>query len=193
MKTRTPIFGWLAEFETPQQLLDATRAARLAGYREMDAYTPYPVEGVADELGLRRTRVPFIVLTAGIVGAVAGYLMQYWTMAIDYPILVGGKPFNSWPAFVPVAFEVAVLIAGLSALFGMLALNGLPQPYHPIFNVARFVEANSERFFLGIKASDPLFQVDGTRSFLETLTPARLMEIPHYDDARAAERKESAA
>src|SRR5436190_6083037 len=159
MKPRTPIFGLLAEFGKPEEILAATRCAREAGYRDMDAYTPYSVEALADELGVGRTRVPLIVLVGGIVGAIAGYGMQYWMMAVDYPINVGGKPLNSWPAFLPVTFEVAILFAGLSALFGMLLLNGLPRPYHPVFNVPRFIEASQERFFLGIEATDPKFDV----------------------------------
>jgi hypothetical protein len=185
MKPLTPIFGLLAEFGKPEEIVAATRLAREAGYRDMDAYTPYPGEGLAGALGLGRTRVPLIVLVGGIVGAIAGYGMQYWMMAVDYPLNVGGKPLNSWPAFLPVTFEVAILFAGLSALFGMLLLNGLPRPYHPIFNVPRFIEASQERFFLGIEATDPRFDGAQTRAFLEGLSPARILEIPHYDDALA--------
>jgi hypothetical protein len=179
MRPRTPIYGLLAEFETPQQVLDATRRAREAGYRTMDAYTPYPVEGLADELGLRRTRVPFVVLVAGLVGAGAGFFMQYWSMAVDYPINVGGRPFNSWPAFIPIAFEVMVLVASFAALFGMFFLNGLPQPYHPLFNVPRFARASQDRFFLCIEATDAQFERDATRQFLAGLGSADVWEVPH--------------
>jgi hypothetical protein len=179
MKPRTPIFGVLAEFETPEQILAATRHARQAGYRVMDAYTPYPVEGLATELDLPRTRVPFVVLVAGVVGAAAGFRMQYWSMAVDYPLNVGGRPFNSWPVFIPIAFEVMVLVAAFSALLGMLFLNGLPRPYHPLFNVDRFVRASQDRFFLCIEATDPHFDREGTRQFLTGLGPAEVAEVPH--------------
>jgi hypothetical protein len=179
MRPRTPIYGLLAEFETPEQVLDATRRAREAGYRNMDAYTPYPVEGLADELGLRRTRVPFVVLVAGLVGAAAGFFMQYWSMAVDYPFNVGGRPFNSWPAFIPIAFEVMVLVASFAALFGMFFLNGLPQPYHPVFNVPRFARASQDRFFLCIEATDPQFDREGTRRFLAEGRACEVWEVPH--------------
>ncbi len=187
MKPRTPIHGLLAEFATPDEILRATRRARAAGYTRMDAYTPYPVEGVADELGLRRTRIPFVVLMAGLIGAAAGFFMQYHTMAVDYPFNVGGRPTNSWPVFIPITFEVMVLVSGFAALFGMLLLNGLPQPYHPVFNVPRFVEANADRFFLCIEAEDPKFDREGVRQFLSGLGASEVLEVPHYDDAVARE------
>ena len=179
MRPRTPIYGLLAEFETPGQVLDATRRAREAGYSVMDAYTPYPVEGLADELGLRRTRVPFVVLVAGLVGAAAGFFMQYWSMAVDYPLNVGGRPLNSWPSFIPITFEVMVLVASLATLFGMFFLNGLPQPYHPVFNVPRFARASQDRFFLCIEATDPQFESEATRQFLAGLGSADVWEVPH--------------
>jgi hypothetical protein len=179
MKPRTPIFGVMAEFETADQILDATRRAHQAGYRRMDAYTPYPVEGLATELDLPRTRVPFVVLIAGLVGAAAGFFMQWWSMAVDYPFNVGGRPLNSWPVFIPITFEVMVLVASFAALFGMLFLNGLPQPHHPVFNAPRFVEASPERFFLCIEATDPGFDREGTRQFLLGLNPTTVMEVPH--------------
>jgi hypothetical protein len=179
MRPRTPIYGLMAEFETPEQILEATRRARQAGYRAMDAYAPYAVEGLAAELGLPRTRVPFVVFVAGLVGLAAGFFMQYWTMAVDYPYNAGGRPLNSWPVFVPIAFEVMVLVASLSALLGMLFLNGLPQPYHPTFNVPRFARASQDRFFLCIEASDPLFDREGTRRFLAGLGACEVSEVPH--------------
>lgn len=183
MKPRTPIHGLLAEFATPQAILSATRQARAGGYHAMDAYTPFAVEGLADELGLARTRVPFVVLLCGLVGAAAGFAMQYWTMAVDYPLDSGGRPLNSWPAFLPVTFEVMVLVSGIGAVLGMVLLNGLPQPYHPVFNVPRFVEANSYHFFLCVEATDPRFDRRETRQFLEALAPIQVLEVPHYDDA----------
>jgi hypothetical protein len=187
MRPRTAIHGVLAEFATPAAILQATRQARQAGYTHMDAYTPYPVEGVADELGLKRTRIPFVVLMAALVGAAAGFFMQYWTMAVDYPLNVGGRPLNSWPVFLPITFEVMVLVAGFAALLGMLLLNGLPQPYHPVFNVARFVEANAHHFFLCIEADDPKFDREAVKQFLAGLGPSEVLEVPHYEDAVAQE------
>jgi hypothetical protein len=179
MTTPEALHGLMAEFDTDQQVLAAVREARQAGYRDMDAYTPYPVKGLAHELGMRRNRVPLVVLIGGIVGAVAGYGMQHWTMAIDYPFDAGGRPLNSWPAFLPVAFEVMVLVASFAALLGMLFLNGLPQPHHPVLKVDRFVEAGSHRFFLCIEATDPRFEPEATRQFLARLSPKGVIEVPN--------------
>ena len=179
MRPRTPIYGVMAEFETAEQVLAATRRARQEGYGQMDAYTPYPVEGLAEELGLKRTRVPFVVLAAGLVGAATGFLMQYWSMAVDYPFNVGGRPHNSWPVFIPITFEVMVLVASLAALLGMFFLNGLPRPHHPVFNAPRFVHASQDRFFLCIEATDPRFDRQGTRQFLIGLNPFEVVEVPH--------------
>jgi Protein of unknown function (DUF3341) len=179
MKPRTPIYGLMAEFERPEQVLAATRRARQEGYQAMDAYTPYPVEGLAQELGLRRTRVPFVVLVAGLVGAATGFFMQYWSMAVDYPLNVGGRPYNSWPVFIPITFEVMVLVAAFAALFGMFFLNGLPRPHHPVFNAPRFIHASQDRFFLCIEAADPKFDREGTRQFLAGLNPFEVVEVPH--------------
>ncbi len=179
MKPSTPIHGLMAEFETPQGILEATRRAREAGYGDMDAYTPYTVEGLSAELGLPRTRVPFVVLVAGIVGASVGFFMQWYSMAIDYPFNVGGRPTNSWPVFVPITFEVMVLVASFGALFGMLFLNGLPRPHHPVFNVPRFERASQDRFFLCIEAIDPKFDPVRTRLFLQDLHPSEIMEVPN--------------
>ncbi len=179
MRPSTPYYGLMAEFETAEQILEATRRARAAGYSEMDAYTPYPVEGLAAELGLPRTRVPFVVLAAGLVGAAVGFFMQYYTMAVDYPFNVGGRPDNSWPVFIPIAFEVMVLVAAFAALFGMLFLNGLPLPHHPVFNVPRFERASQDRFFLCIEMVDPKFNADETRRFLAGVHAAQVTEVPH--------------
>ncbi len=179
MTPSTPIHGLIAEFVTPQEILAATRRARDAGYRRMEAYTPYPVEGLALELGMRRTRVPFVVLFAGLVGAGAGYFMQWYSMAVDYPYDVGGRPLNSWPVFIPITFEVMVLVASFAALFGMLFLNGLPRLYRPVFNVPSFVRATQDRFFLCVEATDPRFDREGTRQFLAGLGPAAVVEVPH--------------
>ena len=132
MSKDAPIYGVLAEFENPDDLLDAVRRARQAGYRRMDAYTPFPVERLAEELGFHRTALPIVVLIGGLVGCAGGFLLQYWVSAIDYPLNIGGRPLNSWPAFIPVTFELTILVAALSAVLGMLGLNGLPMPYHPL-------------------------------------------------------------
>jgi hypothetical protein len=180
MRHRTPIHGLLAEFLTAQEVLDATRRARLEGYRHMDAYTPYPVEGLPAELGLRRTRIPLVVLIGGLVGAAGGYFMEYWAAAVDYPVNIGGKPLNSWPAFIPITFEMMVLVAALAAILGMFFLNGLPHPYHPLFHIARFDRATQDRFFLCIEATDPKFDRQATRQFLESLRPhGEVVEVPH--------------
>jgi hypothetical protein len=176
---RTPVYGLLAEFVTPQELLAAARRARSEGYRDVEAYTPYPVEGLAVELGMKSTGIPFVVLMAGLVGAVAGFFMQYWSMAVDYSFDVGGRPLNSWPVYVPIAFEVMVLVASLAALFGMMVLNGLPKLYRPVFNVPRFAQATQDRFFLCIEATDAQFDRVMTRQFLAGLSAAEVVEVPH--------------
>src|SRR6266566_9981058 len=177
MPTPSSLYGVLAEFDTPDELLAATQRAREAGYRQMDAYTPFPIEGLAEALGFHRTRLPLIVLLGGIVGGVGGYLMQYWIAAIDYPLHIGGRPLHSWPAFIPVTFELTILVAALAAVLGMLALNGLPMPYHPLFNMPRFALATHDRFFLCIEARDPKFDRAETRRFLESVAACEVFEV----------------
>lgn len=167
----------MAEFDNPTSLLDATSRAYREGYRRMDAYTPFPVEGLSEALDFRRTRVPLIVLLGGLVGCFGGFFLQYYIAAIYWPIIVGGRPFNSWPAFIPVTFELTVLCAALSAFLGMLALNGLPQPHHPVFNAPRFEMASRDRFFLCIEASDPKFEAAETRRFLESLGAREVSDV----------------
>ena len=171
------VYGLLAEFEDPNALVTATRRARQQGYRRMDAYSPFPIEELHEALGGHHTRLPLIVLIGGLIGCIGGYLLQYWVAAIAYPINVGGRPFHSWPAFIPVTFECTILGASLAAVLGMLGLNGLPQPYHPVFNVPRFALASRNRFFLCIEARDPKFHVEETRRFLETLNPREISTV----------------
>jgi hypothetical protein len=172
------IHGLLAEFASAEEILSAARQARAQGYREMEAYTPYSVEGLAEELGLEETRIPAVVLLAALVGAGVGFFMMYWSMAVDYPFDVGGRPLNSWPAFLPITFEVMVLVASLSALFAMLFLNDLPRFYRPLFHVPRFARATQDRFFLCIEAADPRFDRGTTESFLSGLKPIEIVEVP---------------
>jgi Protein of unknown function (DUF3341) len=145
----------------------------------MDAYTPYPIEELTEAIGFHHTRLPLIVLLGGIAGCVGGYLLCYWTSVIDYPLNVGGRPFHSWPAFIPVTFETTILLAALSAVLGMLALNGLPTPYHPVFNAPRFELASRNHFFLCIEATDPKFDLETTREFLESLGPAEVTDVEY--------------
>ncbi len=177
--TRPPIYGMLAEFDSPSELVAAARRAYEEGYRRMDGYSPFPVEELSEAIGFHRDNVSLVVLIGGIVGCVGGYLMQWWISAVSYPINVGGRPYHSWPAFIPVTFEMTVLVAGLSAVLGMLALNGLPMPYHPVFHEPRFAFATRDRFFLAIEARDPKFDRIGTRRFLESLNPHAVTEVPY--------------
>ena len=177
MKQVETIYGLMAEFATPEQLLEAAHHTREAGYRRIDAFAPFPIEGLAHAIGFHRTRLPLVVLLAGMCGAAAGFSMQYYAAAVSYPINVGGRPLNSWPAFIPVTFEMTILFAAGAAVFGMLIMNGLPTPYHPVFNVPRFALASRDRFFLCIKARDPMFDVDLTRKFMLTLNPREVIDI----------------
>lgn len=178
MNAAGPLYGLLAEFPDPDQLLHAARLVRDAGYKRIDAYTPFPVHGLPEALGFTRTRIPLVFLIGGIAGCVLGFYMQYWMNAVDYPVNIGGRPLNSWPAFIPVTFECTVLVSALVGVLGMLALNGLPRPHHPLFNVKRFDRASVDTFFLCIEARDPQFHAETTRRFLQTLTPLTVMEVP---------------
>jgi hypothetical protein len=177
MVHRPPIYGLLAEFEDPTSLVVAADRARENGYVCMDAYSPFPIEELHHAIGMHHTRLPLIVLIGGLVGCFGGFGLQYWVSAVAYPINVGGKPFDSWPAFIPVTFECTILVAALACVLGMLALNGLPQPYHPVFNVPRFALASRNRFFLCIEARDPRFHLEETRRFLETLNPREVTTV----------------
>ncbi len=177
MDMTSPIYGLIATFDEPSRLLEAAGKAFEAGYRQMDAYTPIPIEGLAEALGFHRNMVAPIVLIGGITGCLTGFFLQYYVAVINYPINVGGRPLNSWPSFIPITFELTVLFGALFALFGMLALNGLPMPYHPVFNATGFERASQDRFFLCIEASDPRFELQVTREFLRSLTAREVSEV----------------
>jgi hypothetical protein len=174
---RSQLFGVMGEFSTPEDLLAATKKAREAGYKHVEAYTPFPVEGLSEAVGFRWTAVPLITLIGGIGGGLTGFGLQYWVAAITYPLNIGGRPLNSWPAFIPVTFELTVLGASIFAVFGMLALNKLPQPYHPVFNVERFGQASTDKFFLCIEARDAKFDLVETSKFLQSLHAQHVNEV----------------
>ena len=171
------LYGLMAEFEEHDQWREAAKHAYAAGYREMDAYSPFPVEGLAEALGHEGSPVPFLTLLGGMAGGLGGYFMQWYSMARLYPINVGGRPHNSWPNFIPVTFELTVLIASLSAFVAMLVLNRLPEPHHPVFNVPEFQRASSDRFFLCIQTEDARFERAATWRFLESLEPLKVSEV----------------
>src|ERR1700731_1958798 len=173
---RDPIYGMMAEFDTPVALVEAAKRTYQAGFKRIDTYTPFPVEGLAEAIGFHGDEVPLVVLIGGMVGGLTGYLMQYWMSAVAYPLNIGGKPYHSWPAFIVITFEMTILFAGISAVFGMLALNGLPMPYHPVFNVPRFALASKDRFFLMVFSSDNKYDAVQTRKFLEGLAPRSVSE-----------------
>ena len=174
---RGSIYGLMAEFETPERLLHAAERARAEGYRQMDGYTPFPVEGLSEAVGFAKTKLSWIVLCGGLTGCAGGFFLQWWPNVIGYPLNIGGKPNNSWPAFIPITFELTILFSVLATVFGMIALNGLPEPYHPVFNAPNFDLASRDRFFLCIEARDPKFDPDGTKAFLASLDPIDVVEV----------------
>ena len=167
----------MAEFDTPTQLVDAARKVRDAGYKKTDAFSPFPLHEIDEALGIKRSILPFMVFGGGIAGLMTGLGLQYWTSVIEYPILVGGRPFFSLPSFIPPAYELTILFAAFTAVFGMIFLNGLPQPYHPVFNVPRFALATREKFFLLIEASDPNYDYEKTKSFMNELDPQEVFDV----------------
>ncbi len=174
---RRPLYGMLAEFESPDALLEAARKTQAAGYKRMDAFTPMPVEGLAEAVGFHRTRLPLVVLIGGILGGSLGFFMCWYANVISFPLNIGGKPLNSWPMWIPITFELTILGASLFCVFGMLAMNGLPAPYHPVFNVARFALASRDRFFLLVKARDRQFDPSKTRALLESLHAREVSDV----------------
>jgi hypothetical protein len=174
----TPLYGVMGEFETPEQLVAAAKKARAAGYKHVDAYTPFPIEGLAEAIGFRWTAVPLLTLIGGIGGGLTGFGFQYWCAAITYPQNIGGRPLNSWVAFIPITFELTVLGASLVSAIGMLALNRLPQPYHPVFSVDRFAaHASTDRFYLVIEARDSKFDLAGSARFLQEISAQHVTEV----------------
>jgi hypothetical protein len=175
---RHGLHGLMAQFETPEQVVTAAQRAYDAGYRKMDAYSPMPVDGLAEAIGFKRNYVSLVVLIGGLCGCVGGFGLLWWIAVIAYPHNVGGRPFDSWPAFIPITFECTVLLAALSSVVGMLAMNRLPMPYHPVFNVAEFAQrASVDRFFLCIEANDPKFDREKTKAFLLELNPEEVSEV----------------
>lgn len=175
----SPVYGVMAEFETPGALVEATRQATERGYKKLDAYSPYPIEELSDVLHLHRNKLPLLVLAGGICGGIGGFLLQFYITTVQYPLNIAGRPLNSWPAYIVISFETTILLAALSAVFGLFALCGLPMPYHPAFNVPRFALASKDRFFLCIESADPLFDREKTAGFLESLQPKEVSEVAH--------------
>jgi hypothetical protein len=171
------LHGVVAEFSTPDGLVSACKKAYADGYRRMDAYTPYPLEEAADAIGFKKTQVPLLTLMGGILGGLSGFMLQYWVHVLAFPLNVGGRPLNSWPSFVIITFEMTILFAGITAVVGMLVLNGLPQPYHSIFNHPRFTAASRDRFFLCIEAADPKFDLEQTTRFLQATDAVDVAEV----------------
>jgi hypothetical protein len=171
-------YGLMAEFESAQELVAAAHKTHAEGYRKVDAYSPFPIEGLAEAIGFHKNRVSLVVLIGGLIGLVSAYALQYWVAVITYPTNVAGKPYHSWPSFIIVTFELTILFGGLSAMIGMLALNGLPMPYHPVFNVPEFAKASDNKFFLVVFSSDPNYDAAATRSFLASLAPRMIAEVP---------------
>ena len=172
-----PLYGVMAEFENPSELVAAARRVYSLGYRRINGYSPYPIEELSEAIGFTHTSLPLIVFIGGVLGGLGGFFMQYWIEVINYPINVGGKPYNSWPAFIPITFEMTVLFAAFSAVLGMLILNKLPQPYHPVFNLPNFALATRDRFFLAIEANDPKFKHEEVVELLKSLDALEVNDV----------------
>lgn len=172
------LYGLLGEFDQPEALRAAARRARQAGFREMDAYSPIPIHGLAEALGKIPTRLPLLTLAGGLLGAITGYVMQYYACVVSYPLNVGGRPYHSWPSFMPIVFELAVLGASLFSVLGMLGLSGLPKPHHPLFHLDAFKRASRDKFFLCIESRDPAFDSEKVREFFHTVGARNILEVP---------------
>jgi Alternative complex III, ActD subunit len=175
--SRKQMYGLLAEFESPEEILAAAHRTHAAGYRRFDAFTPIPVEGLAEAIGFEWTSLPIVTFIGGFLGGCTGFGMCWYANVISFPLNIGGKPFNSWPAWIPITFELTILGGALATVFGMLAMNGLPTPYHPLFNVERFALSTTDKFFLCIKARDKNFDLAQTKVFLEGLKPHGVFEV----------------
>jgi hypothetical protein len=175
----TPYFGLMAEFDSAQALLDAATKVGRAGYTKTDAFSPFPIHNLAEALGFKERKVAPIVLAGGLTGAIAGYGLEYWTQVIAYPMNIGGRPYHSWVSFIPPAFETTILFGAFAAVLAMIGLNGLPQPYHPVFNHERFARASQDGFFLAIEATDPKFDAHATRQFLSSLGAREVVQVAH--------------
>ena len=175
---KQPLYGLMAEFADATSLVDAAKRTHAEGYRKVDAYSPYPIHELFDALDLKDNTISLLTLLGGIAGCMAGFGLCYWVSVIAYPLNVGGRPMNSWPSFIPVTFEVTILLASLTCVVGLILLNGLPMPYHPVFNVKRFAErASQDGLFLAIEAQDPKFDLNKTRAFLQGLGAREVNEI----------------
>jgi len=179
VKVQTPLYGLLAEFHSPAEVVAAARRVKEQGYRRVDGYSPYPIEELSEALHFHHSPLPAMVLAGGIVGLLAGFGLEYWAAVVEYPMNIGGRPFFSWPAFIPPAFETTILFAAGTAVLGMLAINGLPEPYHPVFNVPGFALATRDKFFICIEARDPKFELETTRAFLRSLGASEVSEVEH--------------
>ncbi|MGH9327947.1 MAG: DUF3341 domain-containing protein [Terriglobia bacterium] len=175
---KRPIYGVMAEFDNTKDLLEAAHRTREAGYRQVDAYSPFPVEGLSEAVGFHHTSLPVIVFIGGLIGCCGGFFLQYYPNAIGFPLDIGGKPFDSWPAFIPITFELTILFAAVFCFVGLFFLCRLPTPYHPVFNVPRFSLASQDRFFLCINSKDPLFEIEEVRQFMEELNPREVNIVP---------------
>jgi hypothetical protein len=178
-KESSGLYGLMAEFDTPTDVVQAAKKTYSEGYRHLNAYSPFPIHELWEAIGVKRTILPYIILAGGLAGCIGGFLMQWYILVIDYPINVGGKPSSlaSWPAWIPITFECTVLASAFAAVIGMLVLNRLPQPYHPVFNVPRFALASNNRFFLAIKSSDEKFNYEETKRFMESLNPREVFDV----------------
>ncbi len=176
-RTTPPLYGVMAEFDNPTDLVAAARQTYEAGYRRINGYSPYPIEELWEAIGFHHTGLPLLVFLGGLLGAIGGFLMQYYLSVYEYPLNVGGRPYNSWPAFIPITFECTILVAAFAAVFGMLALNKLPQPYHPVFNAPNFDLATRDHFFLVVEANDPKFNRAEVIEFLRGLGPKNISEV----------------